>query len=546
MEGYFEGGQMMVYVPLLFLFLPVVASVIVYLIDHIWVRRSLFLVQIMMLAMFVLYAQFLTQHPDQNMLVFGGWDETFAISFYNDTLSLAFVGLSILMWSVLLLYTFKSNRNEPKFLFFFMFLEGIFLGLLQTNDLFNLFVFLELMTVIITILIVYKKTGPSFKAGIFYLLINTIGAMFFLLGIIFLYYVFGTINIQLIKANIHLYADRNIVKLAFIMMISGLSIKGAFFPLFTWLPKAHGVAQSTISALLSGLIVKGALYLFARVAIDMYAGAQYQTQELLFYVGATTAIVGVIFALVQKDLKQILAYHTVSQVGIMVMGLFSNSYLSYIGGLLHIFNHALFKSLLFLGVGVVVTKFHTKKVTEIRGLFRTMPVTSILLIVGMLSISGAPLFNGFVSKNLVKYDFKYDMFKMALFTIINIGTVTSFIKFSQILFGQKTQSVIVTDRKQQSAMAILAILCVVTGLFYKPLFLFFFNLDLSYVKLFDLQQWLDYFLYVGIGLLLYHFVIKKDFKPFKAIRNLSISFENANYMFILYMVFIAVFVFMYA
>ena len=175
-----------------------------------------------------------------------------------------------------------------------------------------------------------------------------------------------------------------------------------------------------------------------------------------------------------------------------------------------------------------------------------MPVTSILLIVGMLSISGAPLFNGFVSKNLIKYDFKYDTFKMALFMIINIGTVTSFIKFSQILFGQRTQSVIVTDRKQQSAMAILAILCVAIGLFYKPLFMFLFNLDLSYVKLFDFMQWLDYLLYVGIGLMLYHFVIKKDYKPFKAIRNLSISFENANYMFILYMVFIAVFVFMWA
>ena len=536
----------MSYAPLLFLFLPVFASIIVYLIDHIWVRRSLFIVQIVMLVVFVLYAQFLTNNPSQNTIVFGGWDAKYAISFYNDMLSLSFVGLTILMWSVLLLYTFKTNRDEPKYLFFFMFLEGVFLGLLQTNDLFNLFVFLELMTVIITILIVYKKTGPSFKAGIFYLLLNTIGAMFFLLGIIFIYYVYGTINIQMIKENIHLYSDRNIIKLAYVMMISGLSIKAAFFPLFTWLPKAHGVSQSTISALLSGLIVKGALYLFARVVIDMYAGAQYQTQELLFYIGATTAIVGVIFALVQKDLKQILAYHTVSQIGIMVMGLFSNSYLSYIGGLLHIFNHALFKSLLFLGVGVVISKFHTKKVTEIRGLFRTMPVTSILLIVGMLSISGAPLFNGFVSKNLIKYDFKYDTFKMALFMIINIGTVTSFIKFSQILFGQRTQSVIVTDRKQQSAMAILAILCVAIGLFYKPLFMFLFNLDLSYVKLFDFMQWLDYLLYVGIGLMLYHFVIKKDYKPFKAIRNLSISFENANYMFILYMVFIAVFVFMWA
>lgn len=536
----------MQYLPLLFLFLPIFSAIIVYLVDNIWARRSLFLIQIVLVISFVFYAQFLANNPNENTIVFGGWDSKFAISFYNDILSLSFVGLSILMWSVLLIYTFKSNRNEPKFLFFFMFLEGVFLGLLQTNDLFNLFIFLELMAVIITILIVYKKTGPSFKAGIFYLLINTVGAMFFLLGIIFIYYVYGTINIQLLKENISLYSDYSIVKLAFVMMISGLSIKAAIFPLFTWLPKAHGVAQSTISALLSGLIVKGALYLLARISLDMFAGANYQFKEFMFYIGVVTAITGVMFALVQKDLKQILAYHTVSQVGIMIMGLYSGSYLSYIGGLLHIFNHALFKSLLFLGVGMIISKYYTKKVTGIRGLLKTMPVTSILLIVGMLSISGAPLFNGFVSKNLIKYDFKYDTFKMILFAIINIGTVTSFIKFSTILFGEKTRSVITTDKRQQTAMWILASLCLIIGIFYKPIFETLFAIDLSYVKLFDIMQWLDYFMYVGIGLLVYHFIVKKDYKPLQKLRNMTFTFETANYMFILYMVFVAIFVFIMA
>jgi multicomponent Na+:H+ antiporter subunit D len=536
----------MINAPLFFVFIPIFASIFVFLINHIWVRRFLFVIQISMIVMFVLYTLFLIQNPDQNLIIFGGWDAKFAISFYNDGLSLPFIGLSILMWTVMLIYTYKTNRNEHKFLFFFMFLEGIFLGLIQTNDLFNLFVFLELMTVLITILIVYKKTGPSFRAGIFYLLVNTIGAMFFLLGIIFIYYVYGTINIQILKENIHLFSDRSIIKLAFVMMISGLSIKAAFFPLFTWLPKAHGVAQSTISALLSGLIVKGALYMFARISLDMFLGASYPIHEVMFYIGAITSITGVVFALVQKDIKQILAYHTVSQVGIMVMGMFSGSYLSYFGGMMHIFNHALFKSLLFLGAGVVISRYHTKKVTEIRGVLRTMPITGILLIVGMLSISGAPLFNGFISKSLVKYDFKYDTFKMILFTIINIGTVTSFLKFSQILFGPKTQSFIESDRKQQFAMTILGILCLGIGIFYLPLGQALFNIDLSYVKVFSLVEFRDYLLYVMIGLMIYRHIIIKDYKPLKNIRNLSISFENANYMFILYMVFIAVFIFMIA
>ncbi len=533
----------MVNAPLFFVFVPLFASIIVFLFNKPFVAKSLFVVQLLMALVFVGYVLFLNQHPDQNVIVFGGWDRQFAIGFYNDTLSLSFIGLTILMWTVMLIYTFKTNQKENKFLFFFMFLQGIFMGLLQTNDLFNLFVFMELMAVLITILIVYKKSGQSFRAGIFYLLVTTVGSMFFLLGIIFIYYVYGTINIQMVMENIHQFSDRNIVKLAFIMMLSGLSIKAAIFPLFTWLPRAHGVAQSSISALLSGLIVKGALYLFVRIIIQMYQNANYGVENVLFYVGVVTALVGVGFALVQKDLKQILAYHTVSQVGIMMMGLFAGGITSYAGGLLHIFNHALFKSLLFLGAGVVIQRYHTKKVSEIRGVMKTMPLTGILLVVGMLSISGAPFFNGFVSKNLVKYDFKYDTLKMVLFTLINIGTVTSFLKFSQILFGPKTQSFIVTDRKQQFAMLILGLFCLGIGVFYYPLGQWLYGFDLKMVQLFDVSQWIDYALYVMIGLVLYRYVIVKDFKPLKRMRELSISFENANYLFILYMVAITVLIF---
>lgn len=534
---------MMIYFPILFVFIPVLSSLLVYLVSHRMASRFLFVTQASMIVLFVLYARYVSMHPDQTLLVFGGWDSLFAISFFNDGLSVGFIGLTVILWFILLIYTFKTNRDENKFLFFFMFLQGIFLGLIQTNDLFNLFVFLELMTVIITILIAYKKTGLAFKASIFYLLVNTIGAMFFLLGIILIYYVYGTINIQYLSQHIHLYSDEGLVKLAYIMMLSGLSVKGAFFPLFTWLPKAHGVAQTTISALLSGLIVKGALYMFIRIHMEMFETAHYGLEDVMFYVGVVTAIGGVIFALVQKDLKQILAYHTVSQIGIMLIGLSSAADYSYVGGLMHIFNHALFKSLLFLGAGTVIQNYHTKKVSEIRGVMRSMPWTGILLIVGMLSISGAPFFNGFVSKTLVKYDFKYDTFKMILFWIINIGTVTSFLKFSQILFGQRKQSFIYTDRKQQFAMTLIAILCVAIGIFYLPLGSFILGKDLSYVKIFDLRQWIDYALYLMAGLLLYRYVIKKDFKPLVKIRELSISFENANYLFILYMVLIAFAVF---
>ena len=142
--------------------------------------------------------------------------------------------------------------------------------------------------------------------------------MFILIGIILLYYVYGSINIQYVASQIGQFSDSTIIKLAYVMMLSGISIKAAFVPLYSWLPRAHGVAQTSVSALLSGLIVKLSLYAFIRIHHDLFLEASYNTGLFFFYVGAITGLVGVTFALVQKDLKQILAYHTVSQIGMAI------------------------------------------------------------------------------------------------------------------------------------------------------------------------------------------------------------------------------------
>lgn len=522
-------------IPLLLVFVPIFTAVIIYLFKTDRFTWFVFVGQILMIILFVLYINWLPSSLSQ-LLVIGGTDEKIRISFYNDITSLSFIGLTLFLWFIILLYTYNTNKKENKFLFFLMFLEGIFLGLIQTNDLFNMFIFLELIAILVTILIAYKKTGASFRASIYYLLLNTIAAMMFLVGIILIYYSYGTINIQLVKELIADHADTMTIKLAYILMLSGISVKAALFPLFTWLPKAHGVAQSTISALLSGLVVKGALYILIRINHQMFLDAGYNTETLLFWVGTTTAFIGVIFALSQKDLKQILAYHTVSQVGLMIMGLSAMEGLSYFGGFMHIFNHALFKSLLFMGAGIVIKAYQTKKVYEIRGVFKTMPWTAILLIVGMLSISGAPFFNGFVSKSLIKNEFKYDMVKMVFFTLINIGTVTSFIKFSTILFGPKKDILYPKNIKQHIGMSLVAILCIFIGVGYLLIGEFIYEIDLSYVHLFDIMSFVDYALYVAIGYLFYHFVIHKDYMPIRKLREFSITFENANFLYIAYIV----------
>jgi multicomponent Na+:H+ antiporter subunit D len=268
----------------------------------------------------------------------------------------------------------------------------------------------------------------------------------------------------------------------------------------------------------------------------MFMDAAYETQTYFFYIGAITGLFGVVLALAQKDLKQVLAYHTVSQIGLMMMGLSYKEGVSFYGGFLHIINHAMFKSLLFLVAGRIIYHYGTKKISMIKGVFKTMPFSSILLIVGMLSISGMPFFNGYVSKTLIKYAFKDNVLQMLLYTLINIGTVASFVKFSSILFGEKQKvNVAFKDSKRYLAMTLLALVSLLTGIFYQNVMILLFNYDPVSISLFNLSSWIDYFLYVGLGIFIYRFVIKKDFKWIQSLRGFSMSFEDANYALILYM-----------
>ena len=526
---------MISYTPVLLVMIPVIVSIIIYLFKYRMVSRLIFIAQLVMIGLFIqLIYEGVYEAPI--LFVFGGWSPLFGISFYVDHVSMIFIGLTLIMWSVILLFTFKKHRDDHMYLFFLMFLQGVFLGLLQTNDLFNFFVFLELITVLVTIIISFNKNGPAYRAGIYYLLINTLGAMFILISIIIIYYVYGTINIQVVAENIGTHASSQLVKLAYVLMLSGVSIKAAFVPLYAWLPRAHGVAQTSVSALLSGLIVKVSLYAFIRMHHGLFELASYETGTFFFYIGVITGIVGVIFALTQKDLKQILAYHTVSQIGLMMMGLSSLESISFYGGFLHIINHAFFKSLLFLAAGQVILAYKTKKVYDIQGVFKTMPVTAVLLIVGMLSISGMPLFSGFVSKSMIKYAFIDQTFNMILFNVLNVGTILLMVKLSTMLFGSKVKVMyFFRDSKRMISMSILAMLSIFIGLFYSEITNMLFDINIDSNVSIEWISWLEYGMYILIANILYHSVIKKDGYVIQKIRQYSMSFEDANFAFVIYL-----------
>lgn len=518
----------MEFIPIYLIFVPIICSMILYLIPNKSINYIVFIAQSIITILSLKYYNIYNGLYEAQTILLGGWDERIGIALKNDYISMAFIFLSIFIWWIVILYSWNKRQEDRKFFFFLMFLEGAFLGLLQTNDLFNLFVFIEIVTILSTILIIYKKDGHSVRSGLYYLLFNGTGMIFYLLGLILIYNASGTLNMDIVSQNIAPIRDASFIKLGYIFIMAAIGVKSAFFPVYNWLPKAHGAAPSAISALLSGLLVKSGLYAFIRLNSMFRITSFY---NFFFILGFCTALSGVIFALSQKDIKQILAFHTISQIGIMLMGLSTPESKIYIGGLMHIFNHAMFKSLLFLGAGVIINTYSIRRVTEIRGVFKRLPFISICMIIGMLSITGAPLFNGFISKTIIKYGIQESNIKTIMLFIINLGTSISFIKLSQIFFG-KSDSQRSKNINVFSSILLLATMCIVLGVYYGPITMQLFGVDISYITVLKIDNFITYIVTLLIGYIVYKKIISKDHDIIKKIRHMNISFGATNFLLI--------------
>jgi IS605 OrfB family transposase len=199
----------------------------------------------------------------------------------------------------------------------------------------------------------------------------------------------------------------------------------------------------------------------------------------------------------------------------------------------HIFNHAIFKSLLFLCAGIILNKYKTRKISEIRGVLKSLPLTSIFLIIGMLSITGAPFFNGFISKSILKYSLQSNNLKLFMLYIVNIGTIISFIKLSQIFGG--SSDVRKGDLSWCNfSLLLLASMCIILGNLYIPIAHKLWNIDLSYIKIFNISSLLQYLSSLAIGYIIYKKVIAKDLVFIKKIRHTAISFDTANIMLVMF------------
>jgi len=337
----------------------------------------------------------------------GGWIPPIGIEYVLDPLS-SFMVVVITGVALLVLVHSKSvvelelpEKLIPYYSIAMLFLAGL-CGMVVTGDLFNLYVFLEISSLSGYALIAVGEKRSS-VAAFRYLLLGTIGASFYLLGLGFLYIVTGSLNLaDLAKILPHIYLEPTVI-VGFVLMVGGVSIKMALFPLHGWLPDAYTLAPSASSALIAPIGTKVAAYVMIRIVLFVFEPNYFRdtlhVADIITWVSAAGILFGSIMAMAQDELKRMLAYSSVAQIGYIGLGLGMANPLALTGAVLHVLNHAFMKACLFLVAGNLRTKVGHSTISEFDdSLRKTMPWTMAAFSIAALSMIGIPPTAGFFSK----------------------------------------------------------------------------------------------------------------------------------------------------
>ncbi len=338
----------------------------------------------------------------------GNWPAPWGIEYRVDHLS-AFVLLFITgIASVVMLFAYNSVENEiaaDKHRLFYtaylLTLAGL-LGMAITGDAFNAFVFMEISSLSGYVLISLGRDRRALFASYQYLVLGTIGATFFVIGIGLLYMATGTLNLADLATRLPRLGENFVVFAGFVFLMVGLSLKVALFPLHLWLPNAYTYAPSMVSALLAASATKVGVYLFLRFLFDVF-GIRFiidtwPLAEIFMALAIIAAVMGSLVAITQINVKRLLAYSSIAQIGYIVLGISFVNLTGLTGAVVHLFNHALMKGVMFLAIGSVLMRVGGTRFVHIRGLGKRMPMTMAAFVIAGLSMIGVPGTVGFVSK----------------------------------------------------------------------------------------------------------------------------------------------------
>ncbi len=331
-------------------------------------------------------------------------------AFFILVISVAVFAVSIYSTGYMREYYGKKNIGYLGFLYNIFILSMILV--VSANNAIMFLIVWELMSVISYFLVIFEHEKPETrKAGFIYIVMTHIGTGFILLSFLILAGASGNFSFESFSA----YGSTMpplLKDLAFLFALIGFGAKAGIVPLHIWLPYAHPAAPSNVSALMSGVMIKTAIYMFIRVFFDFLGAGVLWWGFLVFALGAISALTGIMYAVVEPDIKRMLAFSSIENIGIILLGIGASmiflasgspalSAIAAIAALYHLLNHSIFKGLLFMGAGSILFSTHTKNIEELGGIIKKMPVMAFLFLIGVLSISALPPFSGFVSEWLL-------------------------------------------------------------------------------------------------------------------------------------------------
>lgn len=398
--------------------------------------------------------------------------------FEIDMLSVFMAIIIVTIGLLSTIYSVKYLEYDTGLTEFYTILLGMvagMMGVVFAGDFFTLFVFWELMCLTSYALVSFRKQRwESIEAGFKYLIMSAAGGATILLAMSFLYGMTGTLNFAYLASNLNNVISNRWLYVTMSLIITGFGIKLAMAPFHTWLPDAHAAAPSPISAILSGVMVKTGAYALIRVLILIFTSTQFMWQTTLGVFATLTMFIGNFMALLQDDLKRLLAFSTIAQMGYILFGLGIASLSGLTGSLFHIMNHAIIKSLLFMCAGSFIHQAKTRDLNELAGIRRTMPITSVFFAVGAVSIAAIPPLSGFWSEwMIVAAGIEARLLPISVLMIANmIFSVAYYLRVIHIILLKSPTH---TSEKATEAplsmlipICILAFLCIIIGIYPRP------------------------------------------------------------------------------
>ena len=365
------------------------------------------------------------------------------ISLIGDQIGLTFAVLAWVLSVAVSAYTWKDDLR-PYFFLLLNLLIGACYALSFTTDLFNTYLLFELSTLVSFLLVGYQRQPRQIWASLHYLVLSSLGMSMFLLGVGIVYAHCGSLDLAVLKSTLAANPSESWILLAGSLLVAGIAVKAGVFTFSLWLPSAHARAMPAVSALLSGLVIKMGVVGLFRLA-DVFP-----IDLPLIVLGAITGILGIIYALNARDIKMLLAFHTLSQIGYILIGFGAHTEMGRLGALSYEVAHGLFKALLFLTIGEAAARAGGSHVNTLIENRRSIPRgTRIALFIGVLGIIGLPPLAGFDAKAILENGLPSTTLRLIVL-LMSIGTVVSFAKLWPVLFSSSTCR---TDRSRILAYA---------------------------------------------------------------------------------------------